>query len=160
MFKMGVKKKHETFEELNEPATKSNGIIPAEWLHCRNQSPRSIQSPQHTVNGESNYLNKQVELLDITHGINSTNSKSSYNSYLSAYNRENMSSAGESKSKHTQRSTYLNQLECNSNNTIVISDEEDDVDDGFRSHHTNNQQFDNGKHITERDWKSNFPLRL
>lgn len=145
MLKMGVKKKHETFEEnsLNEPA-KSNRI-PTEWLrHNRQQqSPRSIQSAQHTVNGESNYLNKHVELLELTHGVNTTN-KSYNNSYL-VYERENMSSAGESKTKHTQRSTYLNKPECNTNTTIIISDEEDDDDDMHRSHHAHNQEINNGK---------------
>lgn len=149
---MGVKKKHETFEEnaLNEPA-KSNRMVPAEWLPYRNQTPRSMQTTQHTVNGESNYItSKQVDLLDIsTHGISAPNKN--YNSYLSVYDRENMSSAGgESKSKHTQRSTrtYRNQ-ECSSNSaaiqhTIVISDEEDEDEDTHRSQHAHNQELDDG----------------
>lgn len=149
MLKMGVKKKHETFEEnsLNEPA-KSNRIVPTEWLHYRNQSPRNMQ-PTQPVNGESNYLNKQVELLDISHGINNTTSKH-YNNYLSVYDRENMNSIGESKTKHTQRNTrtYRNQVECSSNavqQTIVISDEEDDDEDDHRSYNAHKQEIDDGK---------------
>lgn len=151
MIKMGVKKKPETFEEktLNEPA-KSNRIMPPEWLHYRNQSARNNMQSTQPVNGESNYLNKQVELVEISHGINTTNKN--YNNYLSVYDRENMSSAGESKSKQTQRSTrtYQNQVERNSNvvqQTIIISDEEDDDDDDGdedfqRSHNAHNQEFD------------------
>lgn len=151
MLKMGVKKKHETFEEnaLNEPA-KSNRIVSTEWLHYRNQSPRSMQ-PTQPVNGESNYLNKQVEFLEISHGINNTANKNC-NNYLSVYDRENMSSIGESKTKHTQRSTrtYRNQVECSSNavqQTIIISDEEDDDDDINHSYNAHNQEIDDGKYI-------------
>ena len=148
MLKMGVKKKHETFEEnsLNEP-TKSNRIVSNEWLHYRTQSPRSMQTTQQ-VNGETNYLNKQVDLLEISHGINTINTN--YNNYLPVYDRENMSSIGESKSKHTQRSTgtYRNQVECSSNqvvqHTIVISDEEDDDENIRRSNNAHNQEIDDG----------------
>lgn len=150
---MGVKKKHETFEEnsINEPA-KSNRIVPTEWLHSyRNQPPRSMQTTQ-AVNGESNYLNKQVDMLEISHGINATNKN--YNNYhlSTVYDRENMNSIGESKAKHTQRNTrtYRNQVECSSNAvqpTIVISDEEDDDGEIHRSYRAHNQENDYGKYF-------------
>lgn len=144
---MGVKKKHETFEEnsINEPA-KSNRIVPNEWLHSyRNQAPRSMQTTQ-AVNGDANYLNKQGNLLEISHGINATNKNYTNYHHLNAYDHENMNSIGENKAKHTQRSTrtYRNQVECSSNavqSTIVISDEEDD-DDPYNAHH---QENDYGK---------------
>lgn len=147
MIKMGVKKKHETFEEnsINEPA-KSNRIVPNEWLHSyRNQAPRSMQTTQ-AVNGDANYLNKQGNLLEISHGINATNKNYTNYHHLNAYDHENMNSIGENKAKHTQRSTrtYRNQVECSSNavqSTIVISDEEDD-DDPYNAHH---QENDYGK---------------
>lgn len=136
---MGVKKKHEHesgfFEEnlLSEP-TKSNRNLQNDWIHnhYRNQSPRNIPATQQT-NGESNYLSKPTELLDISRGIN-TNNKNYPNNYLSICDRENMSSTGESKGKQSSRNrTYRNQVESSSISvqqpTIIISDEEDDDED-------------------------------
>lgn len=149
MLKMGVKKKHEHesgfFEEnmLSEPP-KSNRNLTGDWLQSyRNQTSHSIPTQQQ-INGDTNYLNKPIELLDISHGIN-TNNKS-YSNYLAAYDREKMSATGESKSKHSSRNrTYRNQVESSSNdNTIVISDEEDDDDDDTRSYKTHSQ-MKNGK---------------
>lgn len=147
MLKMGVKKKHEHesnfFEEnlLGEPA-KTNRNLPSDWLQpYRNQTSHSIPTQQQ-INGDTNYLNKPMELLDISHGIN-TNNKN-YSNYLAVYDRENMSSTtSESKSKHSSRNrTYRNQVASSSNdNTIVISDEEDD-DEYPRSHRTHNQAND------------------
>lgn len=150
---MGVKKKHEHesgfFEEnlLGEPA-KSNRNLPNDWLQTyRNQSSRNIQATQQT-NGDTNYLNKPMELLDIN-----TNNKS-YSNYPIVYDRENMSSTGESKSKHSSRNrTYRNQVESSSNavqqttmlSPIVISDEEDEDDDP-RSHNTHKHAND-GKYL-------------
>lgn len=137
---MGVKKKHEHesgfFEEnlISEP-TKSNRSLQNDWIrhnHYRNQSPRNIPATQQT-NGESNYLNRPMELLDMSHGIN-TNSKI-YSNYLTNCERENMSSTGESKTKHSSRNrTYRNQVESSPSSaaqqqTIIISDEEDDDED-------------------------------
>lgn len=81
-----------------------------------------------------------MELLDIN-----TNNKS-YSNYPIVYDRENMSSTGESKSKHSSRNrTYRNQVESSSNavqqTTIVISDEEDEDDDP-RSHNTHKHAND------------------
>lgn len=147
---MGVKKKHDHesgfFEEnlLNEP-NKSNRNLQNDWVpHYRNQSPRSIPTAQQT-NGESNYLNKPMELLEISRGINNTNNKN-HGNYLSSYDRENMSSTGESKSKHSSHNqrTYRNQNESSSNavqHTIVISDEEDE-DEDTRPHNAHSQASD------------------
>lgn len=170
---MGVKKKHETFEEnsMNEQATaKTNRIVPNDWLHppYRNQaSSRNMQTQQAVNGGESHvYLNKQVELMEISHGhINATSNNKNYNNYnhqqqqqhLSVYDRENMSSHGESRTnKHTQqsqrntRTTYHQRNDrnqqhvesssnANAQPTIIISDEEDDDDE------MHNQENDYGK---------------
>lgn len=156
MLKMGVKKKHEHesgfFEEnlLSEP-TKSNRNLQNDWIHhnhYRNQSPRNIPGTQQT-NGEPNYLSRPMELLDISRGIN-TNNKNYPNNFLSICDRENMSSTGESKGKHSSRNrTYRNQVESSSNavqqQTIIISDEEDD--DGDTRPYNAHKQTKEGEQI-------------
>lgn len=145
---MGVKKKHDHesnfFEDnlISEPA-KTNRNLPSDWLQSyRNQTSHTIPTQQQQqINGDTNYLNKPMELLDISHGIN-TNNKN-YNNHLTVYDREkNMSSTTvESKSKHSSRNrTYRNQIASSSNDIsdpIVISDEEDE-DEYPRSHRTHN----------------------
>lgn len=132
MLKMGVKKKHDHesgfFEDSLCESTKSNRSLQNEWIHhYRNQPPRNIPTAQ-PANGDSNYLNRPMELLEI-----SANNRNYDHYHLSNYDRDNMSSAGESKSKQSSRTrTYRNQVESSSNavqQTIVISDEEDDDED-------------------------------
>lgn len=151
---MGVKKKHEHesgfFEEnLIEP-TKSNRN---DWMPTyRNQPHRSAPQATQQINGtEPNYLNKPMEFLEISRGCQANNKN--YNHY-SPYEREKMSSTGDSKSKkhsNTNRNrAHWNQIQSSSNaasagdNTIVISDEEDDSEDN-RSQYTHNQVHHNGE---------------
>lgn len=96
------------------------------------------------VNGDANYLNKPVDLMEISHGITATSKTyTNYHHLSAAYDRENMNSIGQSKTKHTQRSarTYRNQVESSSNavqSTIVISDEEED-EDPYNAHNQANE---------------------
>lgn len=151
---MGVKKKHDHesgfFEENLCETTKSTRNLQNEWIHhYRNQPPRSVPTAQQT-NGDSNYLNRPMELLGISNDI-ATNNRN-YDQYLSNYDRENMSSTGESKSKHSSRNrTYRNQVESSSNTaqqTIVISDEEEDVDDDDTCPNNTHNQSNDGKSKT------------
>ncbi|XP_055315645.1 ribosomal protein S6 kinase alpha-5-like [Sitodiplosis mosellana] len=158
MLKMGVKKKHDHesgfFEENICESTKSNRNLQNEWIqHYRNQPPRNMATAQQT-NGDSNYLNRPMELLEISRDI-STNNRN-YDHYLSNYDRENMSSTGESKSKQSKQSsrnrTYRNQVESSSNavqHTIVISDEDDDDEDTTSPNNAHNQANDGSLSMTK-----------
>lgn len=140
---MGVKKKHESgfFEDnlINEPS-KTNRHQQNNWYPFKSPSSRNIASA-HQVNGETNYQNKSMDLLDLTRGYENDNRNnysdlkhSSANHYKSVkeenchnqnhhsmYERENMSSSSESKNnKHNVRS------HTEKNDTIVISDEEEE----------------------------------
>lgn len=147
---MGVKKKHDHesgfFEEnLCEP-TKSNRNLQNEWIqHYRNHPTRNIPTAQQ-INGDANYLNGPIGLLDIRDA--STNNRN-YDHYLSNYDNENMSSVSESKSKQNSRGrTYRNQVESSSNavqQTIVISDEEDDDEEATYPNNTHSQTNDGKK---------------
>lgn len=131
---MGVKKKHDH---------------ESEWIqHYRNQPTRSIPAAQQ-INGDANYLNGQMGLLDISRDA-STHNKN-YDHYLSKYDSENMNSVSESKNKQNSRGrTNRNQVESSSNavqQTIVISDEEDDDEDTTYPNNTHSQTNDGKKKL-------------